>query len=257
VVAVGDGDKHQTFLVQENLLCARSKALKSRLSETTVESGLKTVSLNELDPEAFALYFQFLYSGRIPSKPVYPSPDEHTLLAKLYVLTCSLEDVPAQNAALDVIHAKSQELVSIFVPALPRSEGVRVVYHGTKGACGARRLMVDMFLSMGSGVLMRPLKDVFPPEFMVELALSLMGSLRSKRGYIVKPKEQYHGPWRRRTPCPRPCSSLRRQSRSRHLERYVSVAVVYMMWHGHGSRLSIGVLSFSNGVYGVDLVLHA
>ena len=193
VVEVGDGDKHQTFVVHENLLCARSKELKSRLGETTVENGLRTISLKNLDSEAFALYVQFLYSGRIPSKPaICPSPDEHTLLTKLYILACSLQDVHGQNAALDAIHAKSQELAFEPASALPRGEGVGVIYHCTNGACGARRLMVDMFLSKGSGVLMRPSKDDYPPEFMVELALSLMGSLPSKRGYMVKPKEQYH-----------------------------------------------------------------
>jgi hypothetical protein len=53
--------------------------------------------------------------------------------------------------------------------------------------------MVNMILSIGSGVLKRHFKDEFPLDFMGELALSFMMECRpSMRGYMVKPKEQYH-----------------------------------------------------------------
>jgi hypothetical protein len=159
----------------------------------TAEHGQRTVPLKEIDPEVFALYVQLLYTGHIPSKlAVYSSREEHSLLSKLYVLTCKFQDIAGQNATLGAMYAKSQELFVKTVVALPRSEAVAIIYSGTTGPCAARRLIVDLYISMGGGVLMQQPKDELPLEFMGELALSLMECRSTMCSYMIKPKDKYH-----------------------------------------------------------------
>jgi hypothetical protein len=155
------------------------------------ENNHKTVPIPEIDPQAFALYVQFLYTGHIPSKSVESTDtSEHTHLCRLYNLALKLQDVAAQNAACDAIYAKATEPVENMQDALPRREHIDVIYSGTSEQCAAKRLMVDLYTAQAKSEWLQNAEDKFPPAFMSALAVNLMGT-RFMAG-LAKPKEHYH-----------------------------------------------------------------
>jgi len=132
---------------------------------------------------------QLLYTGHIPSEAA-PS-EEHSLLCKLYVFAHSIFDINVQNAALDAVHAMATALFSSPETQLPHSEHVKIIYKGTTGPCGARRLMVDLYTGRANEDLFNNAND-FPAEFMSELAVSLLGVRKEVFVGVVRPKKEYH-----------------------------------------------------------------
>jgi hypothetical protein len=126
---------------------------------------IQTFALPGVDPSAFALYIQILYTNRLPSKPPSATTNrsEYTPLCKLYTLATALRDITTKNIA---ILAKAKENFDI-----PTSEHVSIIYLATSGACAARKMMVDFYTFKATE---RMLQGAFPPEFMSDLAMSLV-----------------------------------------------------------------------------------
>jgi hypothetical protein len=193
MIQVGMGEQHRTFAVHENILAARSKEFKSILANTAIDHDQKTIQLNDVDPEAFSLYVQLLYTGHIPSKPENVlDANEYTPLCKLYLIAYKLQDIAAQNATVDAMHAKSQEPFVGPDLALPRYEHIKTIYKGTKGLCAARRLFVDLYMAQAKGEWLRDGRLEYPQEFVQELVAGLMDSRSGGFGNVVKGCEQYH-----------------------------------------------------------------
>jgi len=154
----------------------RSLHIKSMLLE---DPDLKNITLDATDSQALALYIQHLYFARLPTKSNVNNSDsssEYSLLVKLYVLGTELQDKIAKNAAVDALFAKAHEDTE-----LPSAEHISIIYSGTKGPCPARKLMVDIYISMATNTSMQD--QTFPPEFMVDLAMSLVAG----RSVLFKP----------------------------------------------------------------------
>jgi hypothetical protein len=190
VLHVGKEDNFQTFAVHENILSSRSQQFKDHLNSLLSEHGFKVINLPDVDPYAFSLYAQLLYTGHIPSgSPTTKTADEYGPLYKLYILMRNFDDIAAQNAALDAILSKAMEPFASPEVTLPRCEHVGIIYGGTEGPYAARRLMVDLYTSQASGEL---LQDVFPPEFMGELAISWLDVRKDGVVGVVKAKNFYY-----------------------------------------------------------------
>jgi hypothetical protein len=109
------------------------------------------------------LYVQFLYTGHLPI--CSHTTDEYAALCKLYTLATKLRDTVTKNAALNTIYTVAKE------GDLPSREHVAIVYGGTPGPCGARRMLVDLYTQEATGREM--MGHDFPVAFMVELATSM------------------------------------------------------------------------------------
>ncbi|KAH7095173.1 hypothetical protein FB567DRAFT_511908 [Paraphoma chrysanthemicola] len=138
-IEVGDGVRKQTFTVHAALITSRSEYIKNQLNNQTIA---QPITVNCVDPRAFALYAQLLYVDRIPSKSKLGDPDhdEYALLCKLYILAANIQDIPTKNAALSAIFTKCQE-----DDKLPLSGHVWIIYDGTSASSLARRMMVDLY----------------------------------------------------------------------------------------------------------------
>ncbi|KAH3910553.1 hypothetical protein HBH56_143180 [Parastagonospora nodorum] len=172
-VQIVEGDTEQTVMVHEALLGDRSKCLQSILSEMHSQDSHKIVAFKDVDPQAFALYIQYLYTGHIPSKPSQKTAaegEEYSMLCKLYVFAFKQEDITAQNAACDAIYAKAYEFIAPSQEALPRNEHIRIIYNGTSSDCAARRLLLDVHASQANRTWMRDKMNGLPPEFTCDLA---------------------------------------------------------------------------------------
>ncbi|KAI4691768.1 hypothetical protein J4E81_007295 [Alternaria sp. BMP 2799] len=193
-IHVGKDERARTFSIHSDLLTARSTYFKDFISN---DADQKTFDLPEINPRAFALYFQLIYTGRIPSKPNDASDaehDEYALLCKLYTIAHLVKDAKAKDSALDAILVKATESAEI-----PSSEHVWIVYAGTEGPCKARKMMVDFYTYKATGEWMRAQGEDahgrgFPPEFWSELAMSLVDkrSLPDRRMAGMEANE-YHG----------------------------------------------------------------
>jgi hypothetical protein len=190
---VGEDEHVQTFRIHCDFLTARSNYLKDSVLN---EPEQKTFHLPGINPRAFALYFQLLYTGQIPSKPnnaAYANHDEYALLCKLYIVAHMLKDTKAANSALNAIFATATES-----PKIPSSEHVWIVYAGTEGQCGARKMLVDFYTYEATGDWMRAQGEDaqgqgFPPEFWSELAMKLVEKRRVPDGRMARMNiTEYH-----------------------------------------------------------------
>jgi hypothetical protein len=61
-----------------------------------------------VEPSAFALFVQILYTGRLPSRSA-SSQKEYTTLCKLYALSTALRDATTKEIAITAILARAKE----------------------------------------------------------------------------------------------------------------------------------------------------
>ncbi|KAI4955563.1 hypothetical protein J4E91_001424 [Alternaria rosae] len=173
-IHVGKDERARTFSIHSHLLTARSTYFRDSIAANPEQ---KAFDLPDIDPRAFALYFQLIYTGHIPSKPNDVSNtehDEYALLCKLYIIAHFVKDAKTEHSALDAIIAKATESADI-----PSSDHVWIVYAGTGGPCKAWKMMVDFCTYKATGEWMRAQGEDaqgrgFPPEFWSELAKSLV-----------------------------------------------------------------------------------
>ncbi len=140
----------QTFDVHTDLLTKHSDFFKAALHETWKEGQTRQVELQETDPEHFAIFKNFLYSGRIYSskeddlaKDVIDhlgrSPDkEWNRLYHSWVLGEQLLSTPFKDAVTQAIFDKTA--AGPIYPVLAHL----TIYPHSMPACGVRRLLIDI-----------------------------------------------------------------------------------------------------------------
>ena len=139
--------------------------------------------LPTVEPEVFRAYLHHVYTRRIPSKPHLPGPtrsshhtEEITLLCKFFVLATHMYDYSAKADAISGIYAKAHEK-SLSHPMLPDSKDVGIVYNATSGMCGARQLMVDLYVWKGAATWVEESTlqgPSYPAEFLADLTVALL-----------------------------------------------------------------------------------
>jgi hypothetical protein len=112
-----------------------------------------------------------VYFNSIPSLPVISdnahNHEEYCLLAKLYVLGDAMQDRFTKNAAIDAMFAKARGGTDF----LPSSEHVWILYKGTSGPCGARKMLVDFYAAKATTGSMQG--QEFAMEFIMILRWTL------------------------------------------------------------------------------------
>jgi hypothetical protein len=78
-----------------------------------------------------------------------------------------LGDTVTRTIALEAIHAKAKEYQS-----MPTNEHVWMLYKGTNGPCGARKLMVDLYTHKATAELV--MGKSFPQEFFRDITVRLV-----------------------------------------------------------------------------------
>jgi hypothetical protein len=181
-ITAGEDERQRTFTIHENLIASCSTYIKTFIAE---HPDTKTINLLSDDPNAFHLYTQVLYSYSIPSLSLIsenaPNHEEYCLLAKLYVLSVTMQDRVTKNAAIDAMFAKAQGGTDL----LSSSEHVWILYKGTNGPCCARKMLVDFYAAKATTGRIQG--QEFPMEFMNDLAMSFVaGRSVAFRGLVVK-----------------------------------------------------------------------
>lgn len=151
----------------------------------------RIVELPDDDPEAFAMYRTWLYSGKLPvlsDESECPNEDatstsigwessadasnKYHTLAYAYVLGERLMDVPFKNAIADtyVLYARG------IAPArrhYPSNEEICIIYDGTRSDSPIRRLLVDIWYSRGKLEWLQT-DDELPADFLKAVVKELL-----------------------------------------------------------------------------------
>ncbi|KAK5736925.1 hypothetical protein LTR17_007069 [Elasticomyces elasticus] len=138
-VVVGDEITAKPFHIHEALLVNQSKFFAAAMRKGWKENEEGVVSLPSCDPEEFAQFTSFLYTGQVQiSQGTLEDPGLHRL-AKAWLLGTWLSSITYQDLVLDaLVHKIIGSGCDIFPTGLHT-----LVYSQTAGDCGVRRLLVD------------------------------------------------------------------------------------------------------------------
>jgi hypothetical protein len=180
------------------------------------EAKEKTVNLPKDDPEAFALYSQLVYTGRIPGmndnapergKTTNDGKNhtcstrnecekEYRLLCGLYVLAEKMIDSQAKNHTIEALYFKIKQEGAIndepTLGCLPSTEAINIMYDGTAVNCSGRKILVWSYMSEGSEAFLQKTttEEDLPSQFLQDLVYELMllrryHTIKYTRGFKV------------------------------------------------------------------------
>lgn len=169
------GPEKQIFMAHERVLLRSSSFFTKTLTGEREESDNCTVNLPEVEPDMFAVYLHWLYSGVIAVRTI-DDDIEDLELAKAYVLGNALEDTSFQNEVIEAIIEKNA------MSMLNRDDwcfsglGVKYIYDNTDESAKIRKLLVDLYVERceGSWLQNSPHRHHLPSAFLVELSARLM-----------------------------------------------------------------------------------
>jgi hypothetical protein len=171
------GEKDRQFVMHKSALTARSQFFKNAMGGRWQEAHDGLVKLPEDDGDAFALYEQLVYTGKVPAFDDSEETErkhsnyghnwvtcvsthckpEWENLCRLYVLAEKLQDVAAKNATTDAMIEKVQRKARIkgarsgLTECLPTPRAIDIMYEGTPGFCPGRQVLVHMFVMYEKG----------------------------------------------------------------------------------------------------------
>ncbi|KAJ4987295.1 ring finger domain containing protein [Stagonosporopsis vannaccii] len=132
-------------------------------------SGSSTHALDQLDPEGFEVYVQWLYSRRVPSYAVGTTDDCCVRMLKAHLVGSALTD----GAFLLAVRNR---IVEVAVEGGLGYAVVDFAYKNTHEPCALRRFLVDLYALTGS---MDSLKDGnISHLFLIDMAQSFMDKSR-------------------------------------------------------------------------------
>ncbi|KAF2444321.1 hypothetical protein P171DRAFT_485776 [Karstenula rhodostoma CBS 690.94] len=212
-IKVGKDTPQRTFKIHIDVLNDHTSYFRSHLNFDRAISGSDappeppTISLSDHDPDAFALWRTWIYTGKLailPDPPLAPdsSLDERTahyaVLAHAYILGDYLVDVPFMNAVADVYVLNARGIDGSRA-LYPSNEEIGVLYDGTSPDSPIRKLLVDIWMYRGKVEWLETEAEdgVLPREFLVEVVRELLRLKKVREGETMSrpwkmTHEQYH-----------------------------------------------------------------
>lgn len=114
------GNSKEDFRVHEAMIRSSSPFFEKALAGPWKEASQRLVKLPEDEPQTFALYINWLYSGKIPAHSQAPEIDYHNLI-NAYILAERLLDTEFHNAVTDAVVERFQDNVASGPLKLPSS----------------------------------------------------------------------------------------------------------------------------------------
>lgn len=163
-VKVGKEGNEQTFWAHQDILTSRSEFFKRATNGKWLESDERLVTLPEDKPDIFRLYLNLVYTKQIATK-------EWMMLCQMYVLAEVLQDVRSKNCIMDAMYTLLKE----YEPKKPRlgPKSITVLYEGTPEGSKARELVADYFADEGHESWLQREGEVFPMDFVLDVASAL------------------------------------------------------------------------------------
>jgi BTB/POZ domain len=178
------GRADASFTVHKNLVCNISPFFRGACSSLFREGVNDVVCLPEQDPEAFDIFLEWMYTGRIGSRPHPPNKESAAeseawwiLVTKLYLLAHYLQSTSFGNEVIDLI---GRSVARKQVRKNPQSDTIHLVYNSTVDGCGLRKLFVALDVwrphlhSWTHVGLWKDYLEGCPAEFSQDLVVGLM-----------------------------------------------------------------------------------
>ncbi|GIZ37637.1 hypothetical protein CKM354_000107900 [Cercospora kikuchii] len=189
-ITVGQGPESEKFLVHDFLLKENSKFFEAALNRQWIEGQEKKVNLPDDDPLIFSIYADWLFTGKIASKPEqleqpeyevnWPDVSEEQIIqAELYVLGEKLMDDAFCDCILRALVEVGKMKAWIGHEGyMPCRTAIRIIYNGTTHDSPMRKFLVDMYGYHGGKESFTEANVYgYPQEFLA----GLVGSLIAKR----------------------------------------------------------------------------
>lgn len=192
-IKVTSGDDPQTFHVHEAIIRERSQYFRAAFGDWK-EGTVGEITLFDEDPETVSDYLQYIYSGKVDSKPfINCSKDDREAsmrqLMHLYILGENIQDDEFCNEVISTLAHRCGEEDDQGTSWFSVDEAVRLLYDGTHAHSPARRFVVDMHVQNGSESRLECGIDKHHSEFLLDLSRAFM-SAKEKR--FRCPFEQRH-----------------------------------------------------------------
>jgi len=196
-IRVGTETNKQEFVAHESFLTSRSEFFRRAMNGRWAEAESRVVMLPADEPQYFALYLNFVYTGQLNtmgkskeelatlelSEAMKHIKQEYQDLFRLYILAEKLQDVAAKNAALTAAISVTELKSAGGNWDIPTLEVVNSVYKCTLEGSPARRLLTDMYSTLPPIKLLRLSRRTFPhEEFISDLAIALRTTCPLKEG---------------------------------------------------------------------------
>ena len=153
--------------MHKSWLCARSKFFKAACSERCGGSS-RAIKLPEISVRDFDLYFHWLYTSKIEGEGEEDVEQAQQIYLSMYILGDVLDDYELRNAAMEHL------IESLPFTPQPNPDTVWDVYERTPTGSPLRKLLVDWRIGTGDHDEFARDVEVYPAEFVQELAVSLM-----------------------------------------------------------------------------------
>ncbi|KAF3004769.1 hypothetical protein E8E13_001543 [Curvularia kusanoi] len=180
-IEVGPHGSPEVFILDAQILIARSPFFRKALSGSFKEAKDRVVKLPEDEPELVGIYLHHLHTNELSVLPDplpndYVGDEEKVNLARLYALAEKLQEVKSKIAILKALIASCYQgragdmRVDGLCKPPPLSAGI-AIYNGTAKGSKARKFLVDIIAWDVKGEFVT---DKWPHEFSHELATELM-----------------------------------------------------------------------------------
>ena len=168
----------------EAVLTEQSLFFRTALSKKWREGGSREIELLHDDYEVVAAYVDWLYFGKIASKPISPpelpiDDGEYEFLARLYAFGEKIQADLFCDTVIDAMTLKSDVLAMDGTRTFPGHAAISVLYGGTLSESPARRFLVDMYVDFGTEKWIPKDADLNHVEFLTDLSRVLLAA--SKR----------------------------------------------------------------------------
>lgn len=168
-----------SYTVHKNLICEHSQFFKTATKQEWLEESQEPIHLPEDDPDVFQVYLHWLYTNTLPTRintSGWIGNAEYIQLAKAYVLGDKLQDGDFQDVVIDMIVDKCKWQSIDGGKWYPAGEIVQKIYDNTLSNSKARCLLVDIYVSHGSGSWLYDYSKPhdIPKEFIYDLTVSFL-----------------------------------------------------------------------------------
>lgn len=185
-IVVGTGTEQATWTIAKHFLVKHSEFFKSACSKDWKEGQTKVIELKTLEPDTFAIYMQWLYTGELVVDELDDEARKQTNLGQsflsmidVYVLADFLRDLPVRNAVTDLI--REYDAKYALVPA--STQFARVIDETPEGSTLAR-LLTDIYAARVA--LDEKMLKYCPPSVMKRLLQKFFES-REAKVILVEP----------------------------------------------------------------------
>lgn len=173
-----------TFAVPEHMLTEKSEFFEAACRNGWKEATTRVIRIPDVDNSAFHAYLYWVYRARVAVSPdPYIAPQSSAMatptldrLTELWLLADRFADTQLRNATMDALrgvthsfHVVGDDWAAAFTPPT-----IARIWSATTRGRALRRYIVDVYAGSVTAPVFDPIKDAFPPDFIMDLLLKTM-----------------------------------------------------------------------------------